>query len=389
MLMSWLRKWYSGQTPSRRPRRPAQAAGRATFMPAVEGLEERQMLSAAGLFAASAFAPDAVWFAQGNVLSEHVGTDPNTGWSHAFIPVPGTIQQVSAAKTDKDAAFVRDSHGDVYLYERTGSFIAGPVKVADHAADISAAAVQPGAVFVISSVNQSVAEYIDFNGIHMYPLGTPASGQGPFKATQVSAGKDSVGNDAVFVNFNGALYEHAGATPPGVGWSYITGTNLSGPYNPFTASAVTDISASRVQNDTVFVVQTPVFQLSPNGGSLTEYVGQGTGSNNPPPSYTPYAILSSGVAQVSAGTDTYGNPAAFVLDTSGSLDQYTYHPGSLIKGFPAYWSKTHIANTATELDASQAQANTVYYSPGGVRSVHGQLFENSNLVNSLVWAALT
>jgi hypothetical protein len=347
------RNWFHNRflASSRSPRQ-----ARATFKPAVEGLEDRQLLSASMNFAASAVAPDAVWYTPsyqhgGTTLYEHVNgiaTNPS-------VNIPNGIAQVSAAKNwaGGDAVFVLDGANQVWECVRWGNTIATPTLIAGGVQEISGSMVAPDTVFTISAdPTHSITEFRNnsffVTSILSYPLGLPSSG-GPFQASDISAGKDgTTGQEAVFVNFSGAVYEHKGLTA-NAGWSYVAGVNLNAPHSvwiiPF---AVSDFSASQVAGDTVFTIN----EL----GNLYENVGSASG-------YTSL-FVTSGVSQVSAGVDASGHATAFTLTSSGSLDEYTYYPGSIPKHISPYWEKTHIGG-GSALSASQVQSDTVYSeSPG-------------------------
>src|SRR5262249_34947037 len=154
------------------------------------------------------------------------------------------------------------------------------------------------------------------------------SSGGPFQATHLSAGKDgTTGKEAVFVNFNGAVYEHTGSTA-NAGWSFVAGVNLSAPHSLWQIGfAVSDLSASQVQGAPVFLADSGG-ALFGTGNNLTEYVGHATGTNTPL-SYNSYSVAS-GVLQVSAGVDNNGHVAAFTLSSNYSLDEYYY---TLFLGF--------------------------------------------------------
>jgi hypothetical protein len=378
VLKSWLNKLLFGRSESRARRgRAARDRGRATFKPALEGLEDRQLLSATGLFSASTVRPDAVWYSTGaggpsaNILYEHVGKYPSA--SLYSVSLPNVIAQVSAGKGTggADAVFVRDIDNDVWEVLRTGSGLSVPRLVATGVSDISASAVTANTVFTISALDHSVSEYRNFA---MHSLGLPG-GSGPYQATDISAGKDGkTGGEAVFVNFNGAVYEHTGLTP-NKHWSYVTGVNLSAPHLPFfDLLAVGEFSASQTQGDTVFVVDLL--------GSLYDEVGKTTGAKTPL-SYTSY-FVTSGVDQVSAGVDRHGHTTVFALAANGSVDEYVYHPNFFTHGY--YYSHSHVGTYFNcGLSASPVQGDTLYY--GSVSGFPASLFESSPKGGQLVYVA--
>jgi hypothetical protein len=263
---------------------------------------------------------------------------------------------VSAAKSlgGLDAAFVLDGQHNVWECARVDSVFYPPKVIATNVLEISASTVTPDTVFAISAVDHSVSEYQStgyFNAVANFPLGSPSSG-GPFQATDISAGKEgATGKEAVFVNFNGVVYEHTGLTA-NAGWSSVAGVNFSAPHNSlFTLLAISDFSASQAQGDTVFVVD--LF------GSLSEERGQ-SGGPGTPLSYTDYSVAF-GVFGVSAGVDANGQVAAFALDSSHSLDEYTFQI-TIVNGVPGYsFSKAHVADSVTGVSASQITPSLVFY----------------------------
>jgi hypothetical protein len=344
-MFSFLRNWTSGKTPSHRNHgRPVRASRRASFKPALESLEQRQLLSAASTNPFSVVYNNAQWGVTLNADNTESLVEFLPNGTEAVSPVhlQGTIQKVSAGKWSGgsgDAAYVLDSSGRVWEFWRSGSTIySGFLPMCSNAHDISASAVSNETVFVAAN-DGTVAEYQvnAWNLVIKTQLGAPFSGP-----TWVSAALDgATGNPAVFANFNGALCEHTGA-----GWSYVAGWTRYQPY-PGSPPPVTDFSASQLLGDTVFAVI--------NGG-LVEGIGKATGANKPL-SYTWSTVVSSGVAQVSVGYH-YGQPTAFVLDTSGSVAEYTFSSGN--------WSKKVIFTAqssyyATSIEASQVQDDTVYY----------------------------
>jgi hypothetical protein len=379
MLMTWLNNLLFGQSQSRpRQGRPARERGRASFKPALEGLEDRQLLSATGLFSASAVTPDAVWYSPGsggpsaNILYEHVGTYPSA--SLYSVSLPNVIVQVSAGKGTggNDAVFVLDSAKKVWEVIRSGSSLSTPKLIATGVMDISASAVTANTVFTISAVDHSVSEYR--NSVK-HSLGLPG-GSGPFQATDLSAGKDGkTGQEAVFVNFNGAVYEHTGLTP-NKHWSYVAGVNLSAPHIPLLdLLAIGEFSASQTQGDTVFVVDLI--------GSLYEQVGHATGTNTPL-SYNSY-FVTSGVSQVSAGVNASGRTTVFTVNTTGSVDEYTYHYNFFTQDY--YFSQSHIAvDFNCGLSASPVQGDTIYY--GSVSGFPASMYEHSPQHSQLVYVVI-
>jgi acid phosphatase len=151
--------------------------------------------------------------------------------------------------------------------------------------------------------------------------------------------------NTLFVNFGGALWEHA-STDPHAGWYEVWG------------SGVTQFSASQVQADTVFVNF---------GGALWEHSGRdmSTGWSE---------VWGSGVTDVSAGVDASGQPVAFV-NFGGALWE---HSGT---DMHAGWSEVW-GSGVTQASASQVQADTVFANFGG------SLWEHSGTDMHAGWSDL-
>jgi hypothetical protein len=145
----------------------------------------------------------------------------------------------------------------------------------------------------------------------------------------------------VFVNFGGALYEHGGSSWE-TGWKYVT-------------SSVTDFSASQVGGDTVFVLKS---------GALSEYVG------------TVGTFITDNVSQVSAGIDSNGQPAAFILDNSGNVSEHT--------GVNLLYGWAYIASGSDYINASQVGYNSVYYTYGYTSGLHLEVHEHNDSGYTLV-----
>jgi hypothetical protein len=141
--------------------------------------------------------------------------------------------------------------------------------------------------------------------------------------TGVSVGKDSQGNDAVFINVGGTLLEHTGSNRL-TGWTDIWNGGIGA------------ISASLVQPDTVFVSY---------NGDLEEYQGD-------QPASSMWTTLDPGpVTDIQAGVDSTGAAAVFEL-VNGELWEYN----------SSGW--TDIASGVTAMSASQVQADTVFFTTG-------------------------
>jgi hypothetical protein len=274
-------------------------------------------------------------------LSEHLGTDPNSGWFP--ISTPGPVAQVSAGnEAGTDVVFARFTNGDVYEYYGTGGTWNNPgtfhqTKICSNAAEISASQ-SPGFPTVFVRKNDgSLSECTNgLFGVEETPLGRPSGVAG--SASQISAGGGtSQWLPVVFVNFNGALYEHSDSGSTST-WTYVAGL-ANNPGNPswLNAFAVTDFSASGSSN-TVDVVN--------KAGTLTAYKGNVTSSGV----HFSQSFIANGVNQVSASVDGSGNAAAFALKQDGTLWEYDYAVGSLWK----------IASNVTALAASQGLNQVVF-----------------------------
>jgi hypothetical protein len=258
--------------------------------------------------------------------------------------IDGGIAQVSAGTHEggSGAVFVRFRDGTVNEYfHQAGSsprewesltIVQGGPN--GGASEISASQVRADAVFI--RMGGLVEEHVGTNpdpsvGVSLIvPVAQPP---GPHfigslsrimlpDPSQISAGKDAAtGEDAVFINFGGILYEHTGPASA-TGWKYVT-------------NGVTGLSASQVQGDTVFVIKS---------GALSEYVN-GTGT-----------FITGNVSQVSAGIDTHSKAAAFILTNNHNLYEHT--------GTDPLYGWTHIASRVRGMDASQTGVNTVFYTVG-------------------------
>jgi hypothetical protein len=362
MLMNLLRNVFRRETQSCQPQgRRGRGARRASFRPVIEGLEERQLLSVSGLEAACALKPNAFWAATNNGASLTLydpsippapGSLLNIGGSWS-INLPHNITELSAGKTagGLDAVFVLDSTNTVTEYSRTMSGISKDQQIATGIKQISGSILSADSVFTISTMNQ-LSEYSHNFRFAM----SPPSGAGSLTPTQIFAAKDgTTGHEACFVNFGGMVYEHTGWAASN-GWSFVAS------FIPQTflqhGMGIFDMSASQSQGDTVFIISGN--KVLSSSGDLTEYVGHSAGSGSPL-SYSAYSVTS-GVSQVCAGVDVYGNATAFTV-RNGELDEYTYH---LVKGTPPYYyfSKSVVYSpVAVMYDASQIKSDTVLYTP--------------------------
>jgi hypothetical protein len=334
------RNLIGGQTRSRkRQAAPRRDSRPAAFRPSVEALEAREVMSANATIASACYTYHGSYFVDASAhLFEHIGTDPNSGLFP--ISTPQGVAQVSAGTLGyQDAVFARLINGDVYEYYGTpGSF--KQQLICHNAAEISGAVNGPFSTVFVRKTDNSVSEcgYGIF-GVGEVPLGAP-TGINPKSATQISAGLEGATNlPAVFVNFNGALYEHGYS--PNSGWTYVTGVVPGGLWWQYEL-AVKDISASQNTGDTVFAT---------NGflGSLYEYSGEATSKGL----QFNATALGTGVAQVSAGVHASGVEMAFVLKQDGSLWKHTGWSSS------SGWSL--IDTGVSTFAASQGQLDTVVY----------------------------
>jgi hypothetical protein len=366
MFSKLLHKLFRGEGPSgRRQRQRGSCPRPAGFRPAIEALEDRQLMSASAMIASAVntYQGSYVVKAQGQ-LYEHIGADSNSGWYP--ISTPAAVAQVSAGTSgSQDCVFARLVNGDVYEYGgNPGNFY--QAFVCHNAAEISASQNGIFPTVFVRKTDNSVSECQVFWGVSDIPQGAPA-GINPKSATQISAGLDGATHTpAVFVNFNGALWEHRG-TSPTAGWSYVTGfvNGTATWYDWF--FIVTDFSASQVEGNTVFVVNAvnnlSEFKAPPSSGALQ---------------FASTPSLLSGVSQVSAGVDEHGWAIAFALTTDGRLLEQTGWTSS------SPWKEIDI--DVTSLNASQGQLNTVVYdSNNAYPGYSGGVVEYNWNTHDLVW----
>jgi hypothetical protein len=363
MLRQWLKSLLSTTPTSRRPN------GRSRVRPALEALEDRRVMSATA--AGSVFGGNQSYLTMPDgSLAQYTGnTQVSTIVGASYASTHGGIAQVSAGihgqltvfpilSFPSGAAFVRFGDGTVNEYYHGSTPGWSLAKVGTGASEISASQIRSDAVFI--RYGGWVDEHVGLNssaGLTTierpgYVANIPSPGAslfgiplpGPHDACQISAGKDAAtGNEAVFINFQGAgLYEHTGSSMS-TGWSLVT-------------SGVTGFSASQVQGNTVFVNKS---------GALSEYVS-GTGT-----------AIATSVASVSAGMDKSGKAAAFVLTKSGTLYEHT--------GMNALNGWTTIATGVSRMDASQVAADTVFYEKGKLFDKVYQVRQHSGASDKLVY----
>jgi hypothetical protein len=366
MLLNWLRQLSAAKNPSRpRPSSRGTSLRAASFKPALEALEDRQVLSPV-VTAAAGISGSLQSYVQppgGGLDLYSGGAYQSTIVDPTYASSQGGIAQVSAGEHGPQgwlgapsSAFVRFGNNSVIeYYQFSGLFWINDTicQAGSGASEISAVQNQSDDVFVRFG-NGVVAEHIgpELNaGWNPVVVPNPLNAYAPyasFGASQISAGKDAVtGKDAVFVNFSGSLWENSGSAF-GSGWKYVT-------------SNVTSLSASQMQGDTVFVVKS---------GALSEYVnglGSGTIANN--------------VAQVSTGIDSSVHAAAFILDTSGHLSESKHTGTNLSTG----WTTTFITGNVTEIDAAQENPDTVYYVQGQFGSDWYWIYQHSGTNNTLIY----
>jgi hypothetical protein len=323
---------------------------RVTTRPSLEPLEDRNLMSVAA--GGSLTGGDTVYAIKwSGDLYEYQGSSPTllaASTEHGGpVQVSAGIHGLFGAFSPESAAFVRFKDGTVKEYYHVGSTIS-QVKVWDPSSEggkkiseISASQVTMDTVFMRSGGN--VWEHVGTNPtIGLTLVAQP--GFGPL-ASQISAGKDAAtGKEAVFVNFGGILREHVGNDPT-KGWSYLGITD------------VTNFCASQVQGDTVFVNEK---------GALREHIGKDPNSGWS-------AVLATNVKEVSAGVDSSGKAAAYVLFNTGKLYEHT--------GTAATSGWSYIADGVSSMDASEAKANTVFY-----ETADGYMgWEHSGSSYSLIW----
>jgi hypothetical protein len=202
---------------------------------------------------ASQVTNDAVFILSKGGVHEHVGTNPNAGWSTLYTG--GNLfwaTQIGAGKdaaTGNEAVFVKLNTST--LYEHVGK---NPNKgwstVTSGVTDFSASQVQGDTVFVLKK--GALSEYV--------------KGTGTFIANNVfavSAGEDAKGQAAAFVlGYNGILREHTGMKA-GSGWTTI-------------ASDVNQMDGSQCAADTVFYSHggpgDPEYQVYQHSGKTDQLI---------------------------------------------------------------------------------------------------------------------
>jgi hypothetical protein len=338
-MMKWLKSLIS----TRAPARPAQR--RAGFRPALETLEDRQLMSAT-VTAAGGLAGVNQCYVQGSdgSLSLYQGSTMVSQIVTASVASSHNgIAQVSAGVRpgiwglNPSAPFVRFDDGTVNEYLQSGSTWSALNLCTSGASEISASQNLADDVFV--RFGGWVEEHVGTNPDNTFGwnlvaeqgwmANLPVNGLQSFQnqrmstdAYQMSVGYDATtgtSNHAVFVNFGGSLWEHTG-TNWATSWKHVT-------------DSVTGLSASQIQGDTVFALKS---------GQLWEYVG-GVGTR-----------LMDNVLQVSAGVDSSGHAAAFVLTANNILYEHTGMNPNL------GWTPP-IASGVSSIDAAQGSLDTVFY----------------------------
>jgi hypothetical protein len=218
------------------------------------------------------------------------------------------------------APFVRFNDGSVNEYLQSGSTWLAVNVCSSGASEISASQNQADDVFVRFGGN--VKEHIGTNPDNTFGWTMVAEEPPYHAATEISAGYNATtGSEAVFINFNGlGLEEH-------------TGSDYSTNWTPI-ASNVASFSASQIQRDTVFIVDT--------SGKLSEYA---SGVVTP---------IMGNVAQVSAGVDSSGHAAAFILSNHNLYEHTGVNPRT-------GWTYIDIRGDVYSIDAAQASSDTVFY----------------------------
>jgi hypothetical protein len=297
----------SQETPPRR---------RRAFHGQLDQLEGRQLLTvyAYEVAAAAVGANTAFVLNPGGNLYEHVGTNPNAGWTY----LSGGVAQISAG---------RDSYGQNAVYEvlANGNLdeitSRGTYFLTSGVSQISASQFQSNTVFALMN---SGALY-EING-----TGGTAPRYLAGSVTQISAGRDSAGNTSVFALFSNNTFEEDTTA----GWHYIDNGGLMG--------RAIQISASQIQADTAFV-------MNGSGGVLEYSISRSLASFR--------YLMWSGAAEIAAGRDTTGSASVYFLSNTGiNRPENLYEITSTSPAFEVA-ANVSLLNPGS---ASQYQANTIY-----------------------------
>ncbi len=284
---------------------------RRAFHGHLDQLEGRQLLTAYAyeVAAAAVGANTAFVLNPGGNLYEHVGTNPNVGWSY----LSGGVAQISAGRDSygQNAVYAVLTNGSLYEITSRGRYF-----LTSGVSQISASQFQSNTVFAL--MNNGALYEINGTGTT-----TPRYLAGGI--AQISAGRDTSGFASVFALFNNNTLEE----DTSAGWHYIDNGSLMG--------RGTEISASQFQANTAFVLN--------SSGGILEYSGSG------PLTEFFYLSRSLGATQICAGRDPSGSASVYYL-ASGTLYEITSAGGPYF-----------VAANVSILDpgsAAQYQADTTY-----------------------------
>jgi hypothetical protein len=261
--MNPLRRWFG-------PRRTSKSTGAPIrFRPRLEGLEDRQMLSASASLQA-----DGVYIRYTNgQLWEH------TSKGFRFIDVNTASVSSGLDTFGNPAAFIIRNNGQLVEYSPAIGYRLIDVNVVR----ASASQTQRDTVFMVY-INGMVYEHTGASaaaGFHLIDG----------NAIDVSAGKDSLGAPAVFVTYvNNQVYEYS----TNIGFHFIDWNVVS-------------LSASQTQADTAFIVY--------DNSYLYEHVGNSHASG--------FILIDVNAVDVSAGQDTTGVPAVFVRYNNNAVFEWS------------------------------------------------------------------
>jgi hypothetical protein len=345
-MFSYLKKLLGNRRPALAQRAArSKPPGRVRLRPALEALEDRQLLSAAVTAAAGIWGMNQSYVLgqDGSLALYQDSTLQSQIVSPTDASVHGGIAQVSAGVhgtgwQPASAPFVRFGDGTVNEYYRSGSGWSSS-NICGDASEISASQLRSDTVFVIRVGSRFGGLWENVADGSAPPLSKgwvgrwgPQPGSAP-PVSHISAGREaSGGREAVFFTLGDSLFEGA---DNGFWWDITNG--------------VSSFSASQIEGDTVFVIKS---------GTLYKQVGSDDdpiAQNGHPAGAETY--ICDNVAQVSAGKDGSGHAAAFILKNDGTLYEHT--------GTDANSGWTTIASHVTALDAAQGYPDTVYYTAQG------------------------
>jgi hypothetical protein len=289
---------------------------RRAFHGRLDQLEGRQLLTtyAYEVAAAAVGSNTAFVLNPGGNLYEHVGTNPNAGWSY----LSGGVAQISAGRDSygQNAVYTVLTNGSLYEITSRGRYF-----LTSGVSQISASQFQSNTVFAVMN-NGALYE---INGTGGTPLRYLAGG-----IAQISAGRDTSGFASVFALFNNNTFEEDTST----GWHYIDNGGWMG--------RAIQISASQIQADTAFVMN--------GSGGVLEY--------STSHSLTSFRYLMySGAAEIAAGRDATGSASVYFLSNTGiNRPENLYEITSTSPAFEVA-ANVSLLNPGS---ASQYQSNTIY-----------------------------